>query len=163
MEPEGGIGVLTIRGVTPRDVPFLRTWAPVSAWESLPPEERARTSTLRIQQYAQGVLGKAAMTPHLSTILIADLAGQPVGFALGSAGRDGTTAEWQGHMMDIFVLPPFRRRGIGRALGQALESHFARLGLRKVKMVGMVHNIPALTLAARTGYKPEGLIGLREW
>lgn len=155
--------MLTIREVTPRDVPFLQTWAPASTWESLDPDERARTSPTRVQEYAYSTLGKAAVSPQSAILLIAELAGQPVGFALGGVGRDGTTAELQGHLMDLFVIPPLRRQGIGRALQQALESRFAHIGCRKVKMVGSIHNIPALTMAAHAHYKPEGLIGVREW
>jgi GNAT superfamily N-acetyltransferase len=86
-----------------------------------------------------------------------------VGYAASAFNPDSSTGEMQGFIFDLYVIPQWRRRGIGRALQSALEQRFAGAGIRKIKLIGDLHNAIALQMAVRSGYRPEGLIGVKEW
>lgn len=155
--------MLHIRAAGRGDLPFLQQWSPFSAWESMSPEEQRAADPAYVGAQAAELLGSMRSNPAESLALVADLAGRAVGYVLGGIQPDSTTGEPQGYFWDLFVLPPLRRNGIGRALQQAAEQAFAGAGLRKVKIWSGLHNEGALRLAESAGFKPEGLIGLKEW
>jgi len=140
------------------DLPWLSQAAAVSAWESLSPYDRSIANPQVVMGGAQERLAGALLhAPATAVVATAGLA--PVGFALVAIGPDGTTGETQGHIMDVWVAPPHRRQGLGRALYDKAEKLLAEEGVQKIKTWTGLHNVPALTLAAQAGYQPEGLIG----
>lgn len=154
--------MLRIRPANHRDLPLLQTWALQSAWESGSAEERAKTRPEGLYQYTQGMFQGLLATPE-ALALVAEVGGQPVGYVLGGPAPDSSTGEIQGNLLDLFVVPQLRQRGVGRALQQAALGQFTQMGLRKVKMFAGLHNQAALHMASTAGFKPEGLIGVREW
>lgn len=155
--------MLQIRYGAPTDLPFVRAWAPYSAWETLSDEQRAVTQTDRLARTAQAQVSAVLADPQSALLLIAELGPRPAGYLLGGAAPDGATGEVNGHVLDLFVVPPLRRQGIGRALTRAAEAHFTRMGLPKLKVFTGLHNAAAVHMASAGGYQPEGLIGLRQW
>lgn len=155
--------MIRIRPLGQQDLPFLAAWMPTSALETVPAEERLRLDPQALRESVNQMLQLLFSTPAAGFSLIAEAGGQQVGYLLGGPSPDGTTTEMQGYLMDLFVLPGLRRRGIGRSLlGQAL-AQFKAAGLRKAKMWGLVQNSSAIKLAAGMGFQPEGLIGLKRW
>lgn len=155
--------MIRVRAATARDLSLIGAWAPHSAWETLTPQERETMGSEEVISYAQGLLGMVVAAPQHSVVLIAEAAGQPVGYIVGAVGPDSATGEPNGFLLDVFVLPQVRRHGVGQTLQQAAERCFTAMGLRKVKMWSGVHNQAAVQLATRSGFKPEGLIGVKEW
>lgn len=155
--------MFSLRRVTPDDLPFLRAWVPVSAWESMPQADRVRTDAERLRTYAEALLQSALSPPGQGPSLLAEVGGVPVGYVLCMVAPDSTTSLPQGLILDLFVLPQARRRRIGTALWNAAIQALAVSKIRKAKMWSGVHNPVALHMAARSGFKPEGLIGAKEW
>lgn len=154
---------MRIRGVWRHDLPYLKAWAPYSAWEALGPEDQAKARPDLVARSALSTLQSVLSGPERGFGLVAEDGGQRLGYVLGLVAPDSTTGETGGLLVDLYVVPAARRRGVGRALQQAALAQFARLGLRKVKMVSDLQNLPALRLAQTAGFGPEGLIGVKEW
>lgn len=150
--------MVTVRSWRQDDVPWLYRAAAVCAWEALHPEERAQASPADVAMRAWTRASQMAGTP-MGTLLVAEVAGTPVAYAAGGVGPDASTGEPMGHILDIWVDPALRRRGLARRLHAALEAWFAAQGVRKVKLWTGLHNTAALASARANGYRPEGLIG----
>src|SRR5580698_9123783 len=92
------------------------------------------------------------------TCLIADHDGQPAGFALFFynystwVGRPGIYLE------DLFVLPEFRRLGIGRALLKQVAAIAVEKGCRRMQWEVLDWNTPAIDF-----YRASGAEFLDEW
>ena len=90
--------------------------------------------------------------------LIADYDGQPAGFALYFfnystwVGRPGIYVE------DLFVLPEFRRKGIGRALLKRVAAVAMENGCQRLQWEVLDWNTPAIDL-----YRELGAEFLDEW
>src|SRR5580698_5109051 len=90
--------------------------------------------------------------------LIADYGGQPAGFALYFfnystwVGRPGIYVE------DIFVLPEFRRKGIGRALLKHVALIAVEHGCQRLQWEVLDWNTPAIDF-----YRAMGAEFLDEW
>lgn len=90
--------------------------------------------------------------------LIADYDGQPAGFALYYfnystwVGRPGIYLE------DLFVLPEFRRRGIGRALLKQVALNAVEKGCQRLQWEVLDWNTPAIDF-----YRELGAEFLDEW
>ncbi len=90
--------------------------------------------------------------------LIADFGGQPAGFAFYFfnystwVGRPGIYVE------DLFVLPEFRRRGIGRALLKQVAAIALEKGCQRLQWEVLDWNTPAIDF-----YRTMGAEFLDEW
>lgn len=90
--------------------------------------------------------------------LIADFDGQPAGFAFYFfnystwVGRPGIYVE------DLFVLPEFRRRGIGRALLKQVAAIAVEQGCQRLQWEVLDWNTPAIDF-----YRTMGAEFLDEW
>jgi GNAT superfamily N-acetyltransferase len=90
--------------------------------------------------------------------LIADFDGQPAGFALYFfnystwVGRPGVYVE------DLFVLPEFRRKGIGRALLKRVAAIAVENGCQRLQWEVLDWNTPAIDF-----YRELGAEFLDEW
>lgn len=155
---EGGDRVYQFRIWQQTDLPWLSQAAAVSAWEALSLDDRAIANPQLVMGGAQDRLSSALFHAP-GTAVIATDGLSPVGFALMAIGPDGTTGEMQGHIIDLWVVHPHRRRGLGRALHDKAEELLAEEGVQKIKTWTGLHNLAALGLATQAGYQPEGLIG----
>src|SRR4051812_10369427 len=116
--------MLDIRPATAEDAPtILRFIRALAEYERQPNAVQVDVTTL---------IAQLEESPPPFECLIAELGAQPVGFALFFH----TYSTWRGKrgvwLEDLFVLPQFRRHGVGRALLQrvaalTLERGCARL------------------------------------
>ncbi|MGH9518217.1 MAG: GNAT family N-acetyltransferase [Terriglobales bacterium] len=141
---------LTIRPAGPSDVPQILAF--VRALAAYEREPDAVTAT------GQDLL-KHGFGPHpYFSCLIAETGGQPAGFALYFfnystwLGRPGLYLE------DIFVLPEFRGRGIGKALLQRVAAAALEHGCQRLQWEVLDWNTPAIDF-----YRAMGAEFLDEW
>jgi ribosomal protein S18 acetylase RimI-like enzyme len=92
-------------------------------------------------------------------ILIAEMAGEPVGFVAGWLDEDDDplqTDEWRrhGYVSDVFVAPRWRRRGIGRLLLQAMSTRLQGKGARRLRICALAANQTAIDSFRRFGFTP---------
>ena len=94
----------------------------------------------------------------VAEVLIAECGGEPAGFALFY--RNFSTFEGRAgiHLEDLFVHPPFRGRGIGRALFHEVVGIAEKRGCPRVEWVALDWNTPAIDF-----YQAHGARQLDEW
>ena len=82
-------------------------------------------------------------------LLLAELDGQVVGSVI--AGFDG----WRAHVYRMAVLPGARGRGVGRALVDAMEGRFRRLGAVRSDAIVLLDNELGRSFWRGVGYAPD--------
>lgn len=145
----------------PTDLHWLDQAAGAAAWESLSPAEQAEALPAEIVQRGQLRLRETLSSPW-GTAILAQSNTEPAGFALLAVTADATTDEPGGVLMDLWVAPQHRRRGLGTGLQSQAEGLFTRLGLRKLKLITGMHSLPALQFSARHGYRAEGVLATKD-
>jgi ribosomal protein S18 acetylase RimI-like enzyme len=92
-------------------------------------------------------------------LLLAELAGRPVGFVAAHVRPRQAIRELelrprvQGFILDLFVVPGERGRGVGTALLRAAERHLARAGCTHVWLDVFAPNRRAQALYESLGYR----------
>lgn len=89
-------------------------------------------------------------------LLVAELEGQVAGYLYGSLeDRDwAKLLDAHGAIHDVFVAPPFRKRGIARALMDAARDRFHALGARQLVLYSAAANQEGQALFRSLGYRP---------
>ncbi len=88
-------------------------------------------------------------------VLIAELAGAPVGFALFFQSYSTFLAKPGLYLEDLFVRPAARGQGVGRALMSALARIAVQRHYGRFEWSVLDWNEPALTFYASLGAKPQ--------
>ena len=83
-----------------------------------------------------------------SVVLVAEEGGEVAGYAAGYL-----EPRWVGHIASVAVRPRFRRRGIGRALVEALERELIAEGARRLRLEVRESNAAARRLYESLGYR----------
>jgi ribosomal-protein-alanine N-acetyltransferase len=81
--------------------------------------------------------------------VVADVAGEIVGFAIGYRARRGVA-----HVLTLDVHPDFRRRGLGHELMRAVLSGLAEDGAVETRLEVDVRNAGAIAFYERLGFRP---------
>jgi len=143
------------------DLPWLIPAAAAAAWESLDPDERARSHPAMAVQRAAMQCHQVLAAPG-SVLLVAQHGAQPVGYLVLALAKDGSTEEPTALLVDLWVHPAHRRRGVGSTLLAAAERGVAAMGLRKLKLWTGLHQQEAVAFARSRGFVPAGLIGVKD-
>jgi ribosomal protein S18 acetylase RimI-like enzyme len=89
-------------------------------------------------------------------IFVAEEAGAPIGWAVCYVNQHEPFVKEEerpyGYVSELFVDEAFRGRHIGRALLNACEDHFRKLGLKTVLIAALSTNTRALNAYRATGY-----------
>jgi len=145
----------------PGDLPWLYEAVAAGAWESLDPQQRLRLPPATVAQRGRLQLRQVLSGPA-SALFVAQLNQQPVGYLLLAVAPDGSTEEPTVLLIDLWVHPLHRRRGVGSGLLATAERWMAAVRLRKVKLWTGLHNRPVIEFAVRRGFAPAGLIGVKD-
>ncbi|MFZ5827735.1 MAG: GNAT family N-acetyltransferase [Bacillota bacterium] len=143
------------------DLPWLDQAVAAGAWESLAPEQRVLVSPAMAARQGQMQLRQVTSMPG-SVLIVAQAGREPVGYVLISIAPDSSTDEPTAHVLDLWVVPHHRRRGVGTGLLSHAERWVSGQGLRKMKLWSGLHNQPAIAFAERHGFAPAGLIGIKD-
>jgi GNAT superfamily N-acetyltransferase len=140
---------ITVRPATPADVETILTFIKgLAAFEHEPEAVKTTVDDLRRDGFGEH--------PKFE-VLIAELNGQPVGFALFFP----TYSTWEGypgiHLEDIFVVERVRGHGVGRKLMAALAAIAVARGCPRLEL-SVLHWNPA-----REFYHRLGMGHLEEW
>jgi GNAT superfamily N-acetyltransferase len=141
---------VSIRAAEPGDVELIFGWiAELASYERAPEQVRGNPRLL-----AQALFGP---TPAAEA-LIAELGGEPAGFAL----FHGTFSTWECRpglwLEDLYVPPERRRAGVGRAMLTYLARVAVDRGCARLEWAALDWNAPALTF-----YEELGATLLPEW
>lgn len=141
---------LIIRQTTPADVSVLfQLIRALAEYEKL-----AHTVSGSPEQLQEHLFGDR---PYAEAIL-AEWEGKPVGFALFFHNYSTFRTLPGIYLEDLFVLPEYRRRGIGKALITYLTNLAVKRGCGRLEWSVLDWNEPAITF-----YKSIGATILDEW
>ncbi len=139
-----------IRSVTPQDVPTLfRLIKALAEYEQL--------SHLVIGNSAQLKEHLFGDHPFIESV-VAEWEGKTVGFALFFPNYSTFLTQPGIYIEDIFVLPDYRRRGIGKALLNHVAQLAAQRGAGRLEWSVLDWNEPAIAF-----YQQMGATILEEW
>jgi len=91
-------------------------------------------------------------------VLLAEVDGKPVAYAIYLFTYSSFLAKPTLYLEDIFVLPDFRRHGIGKAFFQALLREAKREGCGRMEWTVLDWNTPAITFYNKLPARP-----MKEW
>lgn len=77
--------------------------------------------------------------------------GAPIGFITFSVGGE------QADVADLFVLPTFRRKGVGNALMEKAERRLKENGVKKIFLEVRQSNAVAVALYGKCGFEAVGI------
>lgn len=148
-----------IRLAAPGDAPFIvgltARFAGAGAPAGHDPARLAIFFERGIGEIAEAVAD--SRVPPNEAILIASVAGQPVGFIHLRPETSGLTLEPQGYINALATTAETEGRGIGRALLAAGEDWARRHGFRVLALETFGGNRHARDFYARGGYEEETL------
>jgi GNAT superfamily N-acetyltransferase len=142
--------MVAIRPATRADVPaLLRLIQELAVYERLADQVHATEQLL-----ADGLFGARPS----AEALLAELDGEPVGYALWFTTFSTFLARPGIWLEDLFVVPARRRGGIGRALLARVAEIAVERGCRRLEWSALDWNEPALAF-----YRSLGAETLRDW
>jgi len=135
--------LLILRSATPADVPVLfRLIQALAEYEKL----------------SHAVTGNAeALSEHLfgthpyAEAVLAEYAGQPAGFALFFSNYSTFLTQPGIYLEDLFILPEYRRQGIGKAMLSYLAQLAVERGCGRLEWSVLDWNEPAIAFYRRMG------------
>jgi GNAT superfamily N-acetyltransferase len=139
-----------VRSATERDVPLI-----LDLIRELAEYERLSHEVLATED---GLRGSLFGERPAAEVLIGELEGQPVAFALffhnfsTFLGRPGIYLE------DLYVRPPFRGRGLGKALMVHLAGLATRRGCGRLEWSVLDWNEPSIRF-----YESLGAVAMADW
>jgi GNAT superfamily N-acetyltransferase len=141
---------LQLRFATADDVPLLRALiGELAAYEKLAHEAVATDDALRSTLFGERPFAEA---------LVAEFNGAPVGFALFFYSYSTFLAAPGLYLEDLFVRPPARGLGVGRALMSSLARIALQRGCARFEWSVLDWNAPALGF-----YRALGAAPMQEW
>jgi len=144
---------LEIREYAPSDFAFVR-----ACYAQYLDEERSRVPVLGLPDgFAETYLPRLVQKVHdqQGAFLIASWEGAPCAYV---AALPKPAQAWDATrgtvvmIMDLYVAPTHRRRGIGRQLFRAIEERFARAGFAWITLGTMAGNDEARAFYTAQGY-----------
>jgi GNAT superfamily N-acetyltransferase len=138
---------LTIRAATPDDTATILSFIQdLAEYEKLAHEVVADEPALRATLFG---------ARPAAEVLLAELAGAPVGFALFFPSYSTFLAKPGLYLEDLFVRPAARGRGVGRALMSALARIAVSRDYGRFEWSVLDWNEPALAFYRSLGAKPQ--------
>jgi ribosomal protein S18 acetylase RimI-like enzyme len=108
--------------------------------EVLPPDQFAR----RMEQ-----------VKGLETVFLGDVEGMPAGLLILRTAPTLSMAEDWAEITEMYVRPPFRRRGVGRALVERAVGHARYRGCTEVHLLTDATNVAAQSFYQAVGFRQD--------
>ncbi|MBE9117399.1 GNAT family N-acetyltransferase [Lusitaniella coriacea LEGE 07157] len=141
---------LNLRSATPKDIPIIFSLIQALAkYEKLSEEVTGNEDALREHLFGE--------RPYAEVIL-AEWAGKTAGFALFFPNYSTFLTQPGLYLEDLFVVPEYRRRGVGTALLRHVARLAVERGVGRLEWSVLNWNEPAIAL-----YKSLGAVIMEEW
>ena len=127
-----------------------------------PQQQRAIKTYETILESAAQLLEEIGVE-RISTNLIAERAGQSVGYILAAPKTEDDPLAEEGtrqhiYIADLYIAAGYRGQGIGRALMSAVEQHFAPLGHDCYRVGALARNSQARGLYESLGFEAREVL-----
>ena len=144
-----------LRPATSSDEPFLLALTSRLAAFDLPPWRTAEEIALADHGIVRHALSHPS--PETSIVIAEDPPGTPVGYVFATTQNNYFTGKPQAHIEILAVAPVAERRGIGRALLDAIEGWAVGRGYGEITLNVFADNERARVVYDRLGYRAEML------
>ncbi|MFQ6060017.1 MAG: GNAT family N-acetyltransferase [Thermoplasmata archaeon] len=145
--------VVKIRLATKKDYPLIYDCMITTGWNDVPEEEKASTRKEVWQSFFRDIAKTLVQRRGRKIFVAYDDENDFMGYVM--TGRMGNGVIPVGMIFDIFVLEPFRRRGIGRILIRTAERYCKEQGMRRIKLEVADNNPVARDLYKKMGFRDE--------
>ena len=133
----------TVRGAASRDLDSLLPLVEAfQEFERIPFESES----------ARRNLGQLLENPRLGQVLIAELAGRPIGYAILTWGYDLEFGGMDAYLTDLFLAEPERGRGLGQWLLDEVERAARDAGVQALHLMVAPQNHRAHHIYHRSGF-----------
>jgi GNAT superfamily N-acetyltransferase len=134
----------TVRGAQPRDIDVLAPLVQAfQAFEKIPYDDGAvRRSLARLLDQ-----------PQLGQVLLAEVAGRPIGYAIFTYGYDLEYGGMDAFLTDLFLIEEQRDRGVGSWLMAQVEAAAREHGVQALHLLVAPANHRAHHLYYKRGFK----------
>jgi GNAT superfamily N-acetyltransferase len=148
--------MLNLRLATEQDVPLLvQLIRELAEYERAPQEAVATPDDIRRDGFSN---------PPRFQVVIAEWGGEPAGFALFFHNYSTWTGRPGLYIEDLFVRPPFRGRGIGKALMARLANIAVARECARMEWLVLDWNAPAIGFYRSFGAElMDGWLTMRVW
>ncbi|MEW8979024.1 MAG: GNAT family N-acetyltransferase [Symbiobacterium sp.] len=163
--------MVRVRAYRPAELPLVLARGVASARDQLVGRERPHACGGALERQFHEMYRLVLSVPD-SALLVAELAGPPPPGAPDGALAGHVLLLPQGNpftgapevvVMDIWVHPALRGRGIGTRLLAAAEAHARRIGARGLVAQIALHNGASLALFRRSGFVQERVVVGKGW
>lgn len=149
-------GTLEVRACREDDFPAIVAFVAMIQEYEREVESNRRLGGLIAVPYAHHI--KSATSADDGVMLMACISDAPVGFiaAYPETDADELIEEKKrkhGYVSDMFVLPNWRRMGVGSKMLSTVEAHFRARGIERLRINGVSLNKAALGLYERYGFR----------
>jgi ribosomal protein S18 acetylase RimI-like enzyme len=159
MAAERAESEFSVAPAAPEDWPWMARRYERTAWESLTPDLQRRLSPrdVRHQVLAQVEVFRSATGDAFAALVARDRQGKRAGFIWVQENRHGFTGEARAYVLEVYVSPTCRGKGLGKRLMDCAEEWARARGLERIALNVAAHNTPARTLYESLGYAVETL------
>jgi len=158
--------MLVIRPYRAEDLPTVVARSIRSAWDQLVARERPLAQAAAVSRQLSDMYRSVLAAPG-SLLLVAEAPGLPepgpAGHALLLPQANPFTGVWEVVVMDIWVHPALRGRGVGTELLREAERYARSTGGRGLVAQIALHNQASQGLFRRMGFRPERVVVGRGW
>ncbi|HOJ20315.1 MAG TPA: GNAT family N-acetyltransferase [Armatimonadota bacterium] len=149
----------SVAPAAPEDWPWMLRRYERTAWESLTPDLRRHLSPrdVRRQVSAQVEAFRSAAGDSFAALVARNRQGKRAGFIWVQENRHGFTGEARAYVLEVYVSPTCRGKGLGKRLMDCAEEWARARGLERIALNVAAHNTPARTLYESLGYAVETL------
>ena len=137
--------VMKIDPITTGDMPIIEQLAYEYNRELDPQEPRQEA----VNRWITSVARATAAGRHC--FWLARVEEQINGFVSFRLSTNPFTQETSGFIEDLYIAPPFRRRGYAEELARAAFAELSRQGVSSIQLDGLVHNEQALAFWCKLG------------
>ena len=142
-----------IRFARKKDYPLIYDCIMTTGWNDVPEEEKAATRKDAWMAFFRRIAETLVERRDRKVFVAYDDQNDFMGYVM--TGGMGGSAIPVGMIFDIFVLEPFRKRGIGKMLIETAERYCKDEGMWRVKLEVADNNPIARELYKKMGFKDE--------
>lgn len=129
-----------------------------TAWNDVPEEEKVITDRKLFESFFRGMAKTLIQRPGRRIFVACDDENDFMGYVVTGGMGEGSSAIPVGMVFDIFVLEPYRRRGIGKMLIEVAEEYCRQQGIWRIKLEVAANNPNAMDLYRKAGFKDERVL-----
>lgn len=143
------------------EVTWLLERSTETGWAQLTPAQQQSVAREVVTANAQAMLTQALGTPGAAAFVLRE-GNEPLGYVVVVVVPDELTGQPTGLLLDVWVDPRYRGRGLAVQLSAAAEGHLRARGIKTARRLIAAHNEASLRHSFKDGCRIERVIVSKE-